>query len=590
MTGRIKIIAEIANSHEGKPARAIKTALEAVSIGSADYVKFQIYTADELLTVKHARYQHFKNQSFSREVWNNILSEMKKNNVLVLADIFGVESLECTDGHDIAGFKMHSSDLSNEILLRMTARRRKPVLLGVGGATHLEIKNALAILREYGDKTISIVLMHGFQAYPTSIEDTNLERLAYLKNAFGDRAEIGISDHIAGDDPFAEIIPLMAIPYGIHYIEKHITLDREQKGVDYYSALEPGSFKEFELKVRKAELSLGKKQISFPASEIEYRATVKKKWLFARDTTKGQVVHCDDLVFKRDDSSVSSLNYSEIINQELQKDTTAENLVQRSDFDNKVLAIVVARSASRRLPNKALMMINDEPSLSHLFNRLMESYRRGIITKIAFCTTTEVEDDALVAIASHFPILIYRGESDNVLSRMMRAIEDNTECNIILRITGDDILTDPHYMQIAIDYHLKNNLDYTDAKSIPSGMEVEVINRDVLELIHRFAKDPEGTEYLTNYIKDNASLFRTGSLPVEQEHAADLRLTLDTAEDYSVINGLCCWLAEKGRKHNYSITDVLEYFTLFKERATVNKKVVQKALPPSFSTDLDFSR
>ncbi|NQT22686.1 MAG: hypothetical protein HQ579_04510, partial [Candidatus Omnitrophica bacterium] len=44
----IKIIAEIANAHQGEPNRAIDLAKESAKAG-ADAVKFQIYFAHELL-------------------------------------------------------------------------------------------------------------------------------------------------------------------------------------------------------------------------------------------------------------------------------------------------------------------------------------------------------------------------------------------------------------------------------------------------------------------------------------------------------------------------------------------------------------
>ena len=61
---RTEIIAEIANSHEGNPEKALELALECVKSG-ADAVKFQVYFADELLISNHPRYEHFKKSHFN---------------------------------------------------------------------------------------------------------------------------------------------------------------------------------------------------------------------------------------------------------------------------------------------------------------------------------------------------------------------------------------------------------------------------------------------------------------------------------------------------------------------------------------------
>ena len=104
----------------------------------------------------------------------------------------------------------------------------KTILIGSGGGTIDEIAKSIEIIKKNSNDKSNVVLLHGFQAYPTVVEDTNLDRLKIFKEVFDD-IEIGISDHIAGDNLFSSIIPMMAIPYGITYVEKHITLDRHKK-------------------------------------------------------------------------------------------------------------------------------------------------------------------------------------------------------------------------------------------------------------------------------------------------------------------------------------------------------------------------
>ena len=47
-----KIIAEVANSHQGEVDQAIKLANKCIEAG-ADAVKFQVYSAEELLHINH---------------------------------------------------------------------------------------------------------------------------------------------------------------------------------------------------------------------------------------------------------------------------------------------------------------------------------------------------------------------------------------------------------------------------------------------------------------------------------------------------------------------------------------------------------
>lgn len=577
-----EIIAEIANAHQGNPDIAIEIAQKAMQSG-ADAVKFQMYTADDLLVSSHKRYQHFKDQSFSKNNWDHIFSSIDTTKTKVYLDIFGFESFSISQHYNVYGYKLHFSDLGNEPLLKRLAATGKDILIGSGGATIAEIGNAIKIIENIGDNKIT--LLHGFQAYPTKIEDTNLERLKYFKNCFGDKVTLGLSDHIEGDNLFSKVLPMMALPYGITTVEKHVTINRAAKGVDYYSSLDMPDFKDFIDVFRESEKAIGCPE-NYSGDELNYRKTVKKKWFCNKDLDRGDIVREQDLVMKRDDTNLKSLDFNEIVNQKINSDIKKDTLFKKSFFKPKVLGIVVARSSSSRLPGKASIDIVNEPSLVHLFKRLTISKDRGLIDDIAFCTTNEKEDDALVEMLKTFPITIFRGETENVLKRMSLAFNYHSDAEIILRITGDDILIDPDYLKKSIDYHNDNNLDYTDSKLLPSGTEVEVINANVLKTILKHAEDLEGTEYLTNYIVENNTIFKTGSLPVKEKHSKNYRLTLDTEKDYQVINALINWCASKGKQYDYNLDDIVQFFEENRDYETMNISVKQKSIPKKFSTKL----
>jgi len=512
----INIIAEIANAHQGDPKLALELAKKVVKAG-ADSIKFQIYFADEFLTTTHPRYEHFKKQAFSKKDWNFLLTEVKKLKVEVYTDIFGLEAFEVASESDVDGYKIHSSDLNNTKLLEKLALQEKKVFLATGGSTLLEIRYALDILNKF-EKPSEIIMLHGFQAYPTKVEDSVLSRLSKLKELFGDSVSIGYSDHISGDDKFATILPLMSIPYGVSYIEKHVTLERSAKGVDYYSSYEPDELEQFIDDVRLAEQSIGKNSLSFAESEKQYRNTVKKSWTTTRSILAGDVITHNDIVMKRTSDFFAPPIFEEIVGNVLSKDVSNEGTISRDTLKNKVLAIIVARSDSSRLPGKATKLINGKPTLAHLFKRVKISKENGHIDTIAFCTTTLESDNELIDIAKAYPMEIYRGDVEDVLSRMMLAVDDNQDHNIVLRITGDDILIDSDYLNKTVNCHLQKNAHYTEAKKLPSGTEVEVFDSYILKLIHELSKDSSGSEYLTNYITNNIDQFETASLSVQEKH------------------------------------------------------------------------
>ena len=192
-----------------------------------------------------------------------------------------------------------------------------------------------------------------------------------------------------------------------------------------------------------------------------------------------------------------------------------------------------------------------------------------LIDKLIFCTTKNASDDILCDIALKNNISVFRGFEKNVLGRIIAATEKDKP-DIIIRITGDDILVDPNYMDQAIKFHLENNLDYTDHKQLPSGTETEVFNRNALNFINVNADDNSWTEYLTYYIKKNEFLFRTGSVPVIKKHNKKIRLTIDNLKDLKFVKPFLMKMMLNDKIITFNLDDIIKFYG--------NKKNIQKKI------------
>ncbi len=344
-----EIIAEIANSHQGSPINAEKLALKSLDAG-ADAVKFQIYFADELLVKNHPRYLHFKKQSFNETDWSKLIAKVKKKG-RVYCDIFGIKAFKLAKKLNVDGYKIHSSDLLNYFLLKKVSKENKKIFLSAGGSKVAEIKYALKFFKGSKKKPI---LLHGFQSYPTKIEDTKLKRISFLKNYFKNSADIGYQDHTSGDDPFNLYLPLIAIGMGASVIEKHVTLDRKKKGTDYYSSIEPKDLKKFIEIVKKSNISLGTDIFSFSKSENKYRSEVKKHWVSNKNLNKKNIIN-KNIIMKRIHSlDFEPLYYDDIKSSEISKNIGRDEIINLSNIKSKNVAIIVARSNSKRLKKKLI--------------------------------------------------------------------------------------------------------------------------------------------------------------------------------------------------------------------------------------------
>ncbi len=570
ITPKTKIIAEVANSHQGHADQAIKLANKCIEAG-ADAIKFQVYSAEELLHVNHQRFQHFKKQSFNLSEWNTIFKKIKKKNAKIYCDVFGLQSLKIAQNKKIDGFKVHSSDLINKNLLdKLCKIKKKDIFLSTGGSTLREISYAVNIFKK---RKIKPILMHGYQSYPTEIKDTNLNRINLLKNFFKDRCFYGLQDHIAGDDEMSRIIPLVSLSLNIDFIEKHVTLNRAKQGVDYFSSIEPQNLKKLINQINQVKKCFGENQLNFSKSEKSYRNQVKKIWYLNKNFKKNEKISNKNLIMLRPPSPKIAPAFIEKFEKLNLNESYKKNIpVSYSITDKKkVGAVIVSRLKSKRLPNKALKLINQEPLITHLIKRLKLAKN---IDKIVLATTKNNEDLKICNEAKKNKINFFRGNEKNVLKRMYDAAK-KFKINVVIRITGDDILIDPFYLDKLIKYHIESNLEYSNNKDLPGGTEVEIFSFDVLKFLLDTIIDENNTEYLTFFIQEHFDQFITGSLSVSKEHKSSKSLTIDTYEDYMFVKKFLKEMKNKNLKYEYSLDHIINFLNKNTKKKQKTKKTIK---------------
>ena len=548
---KIEIIGEIANAHQGSVKKAMDLA-RAAFYSKADAVKFQVYFANEMLNPKHKRYLHFKKQSFSKNQWLKIFNFCKKNKIKFYCDVFGLEALKFVQKNNVRGIKIHASDMANKQVLDEIITKK--VFLSCGGANINEIAYAVNICRKKG---IRPILLYGFQSYPTEPKDVNFSRFSLIKEIFKKHADFGYQDHSSGSSQYHKLLPFFACGIGATFLEKHITFDRKKKGVDYYSSIEPKNFSDFVKIIRNLEKSYNGNTYEISKKEKIYRDETKKIYFAKKNISKNKTIKSKDLIMLRSNNpKVKPLPIENFIGKKTNKIIKKFSSIRSIDLKQKIIAIIVARSKSKRLPNKALKKICGFATLDHLIRRVKKS---KMVDQIILCTTKYKEDLSIVKIAKKNKIKSFRGENNNVLKRMLSSLK-NKKVDHIVRITGDDILIDPDYLDIAIRSHLRTNSDYTDHKNLPSGTETEIFSLNLLKNIMLTSFSSEDSEYLTNYVIDNKNEYLCNSAPVKYSHKKKIRLTIDTQKDFKKVSTFLNRMKDKEKLFNYNMNDIIKFF------------------------------
>ena len=175
-----KILAEMACAHEGNIDLALKIVAGAATAG-ADAIQLQLFSAAHLVLPLSESFEATKSLEISSKHWREIIHEGKRRGLEVWANVFDEDMVALAVEEGCARLKLHSTDLGNPRMLDVVGQSGKAVSLGTGGSTLDEIGYAVHQLESKGCS--DMVLMHGFQAYPTDPKDCNRPRPRALPGA-----------------------------------------------------------------------------------------------------------------------------------------------------------------------------------------------------------------------------------------------------------------------------------------------------------------------------------------------------------------------------------------------------------------------
>ncbi len=302
----IEIIAEIAQGYEGSPKLA-ELLVEGALVAEADAVKIQIIYADELCVPDYPYYELFKSLEMEKNVWQGLVSQVRNAKKKIYFDVYGDRSINLAKELEVDGVKISTTDFYNFPLLKEAFANFDNVYVSTGGVPKEDIDEMVNM----NDLPSNLVLMHGFQDEPTSIENNNVARIATLRNRYPD-VGIGFMDHSLGSEEEAFNLPLIALGMGVRCIEKHITLDYSLQIEDYISALSVDRFKKFVSMIRIMEPSLGSSELKLTNEEIDYKNRAGKVAVAIRNLKKGERITEDDIAMKRVSTSPSDEYYQQI--------------------------------------------------------------------------------------------------------------------------------------------------------------------------------------------------------------------------------------------------------------------------------------
>ena len=253
----------------------------------------------------------------------------------------------------------------------------------------------------------------------------------------------------------------------------------------------------------------------------------------------------------------------------------------------KIGAIIQARTSSSRLPRKVLKSLPFDSDISVLQQVIRRVSKSKLVDEVIVATSINNEDLEIVNVAKKENVPYYCGSLNNVLERYYNAAVQN-DLDVVVRITSDCPCVDSNVIDKVVQNHLDLNADYTSnslKESFPRGIDVEVINFDVLKRVYVEASYNYEKEHVTPFIyKSHPDEFNINSY-IENDDYSNIRITLDTPQDYSL---LCCVYDNLYYENNFfTLEDILDLFNKKPWIMSINEDIIQKKVCSTLSEELE---
>lgn len=294
------VIAEMSGNHNRSLDRALEI-VEAAAACGAHALKLQTYTADTMtlaidtgeffisdessLWKGTSLYRLYQEAHTPWEWHRPIFDHARKLGLVCFSTPFDETAVDFLESLDCPAYKIASFENTDIPLIRRAAATGKPVILSTGMATLAELDDAVRAAREAGCEDLA--LLKCTSSYPATPENTNILTIPDLRDRFD--VQVGLSDHTLGIG-----VAVASVALGATLIEKHLTLQRVDGGVDSAFSLEPDEMRSLVMEIERAWQALG--GIRYGPTEAEISSMKFRRSLYiSKDMKAGDVLTRENL-------------------------------------------------------------------------------------------------------------------------------------------------------------------------------------------------------------------------------------------------------------------------------------------------------
>ena len=164
-------------------------------------------------------------------------------------------------------------------------------------------------------------------------------------------------------------------------------------------------------------------------------------------------------------------------------------------LNSKIGILIICRLDSKRLNKKIFKLIGGKSLLEILIIRLLRKFNKK---QIVICTSNQNKNSKFKMISRKYGVRLFYGSDKDIFLRMINSAK-KFKFNNIVRITGDNPLTDVDAIIKMSRSHISKKSDYTYNTNLMIGTRSEIIKVSALVKCRNLSNDKFSSEYMTYF-------------------------------------------------------------------------------------------
>lgn len=298
---------------------AIKFIDTASEIG-ADGIEFQLAIPEEFYIESHPYINHYRKIQYTNQQLIELINHSKKKGIDFIATVLSSSLVPFLAKNGCTAFVINASDINNPGIIDPVIDSKLPFFISLPLASIEEID--WIVNRCLAKGAVNFVLMQGQHTmasgdHGVSPEDSNLGFLVTLNEKYS--ANVGYIDHSPN-----LFMPSIARAAGANFVCKHLFLNKNNQGPDWFVCLSPDEMRDTIDYFKKITISMAIKDKVLAPGENMDKTVMRRSIVAADDIKKGARITKEMLAFKRPGGGIQPNKYESLLgkisNEEIKKD------------------------------------------------------------------------------------------------------------------------------------------------------------------------------------------------------------------------------------------------------------------------------